>query len=158
MSWLAFMPKMRQLPMRPMSKMQILVCFIIKLWKTKSTIGITFTNRSSFDICNLVINKDIQRNHFGLSNIAVLPVATCDEILGMRSLKKRLAIMNSPYSHHFIFLPLDVIQYFSKFRLTDSILSLELVSSSVETAPATLDTRKTSITMIHFIKVIFCSL
>ena len=30
MSWLAFMPKMRQLPMRPMSKMQILVCFIIK--------------------------------------------------------------------------------------------------------------------------------
>ena len=35
MSWLAFMPKMRQLPMRPMSKMQILVCFIIKLWKNK---------------------------------------------------------------------------------------------------------------------------
>ena len=89
MSWLAFMPKMRQLPMRPMSKMQILVCFIIKLWKTKSTTWITFTNRSSFDICNLVIDKDIQRNHFGWSNIAVLPVATCDEILGMRSLKKR---------------------------------------------------------------------
>ena len=29
MSWLAFMPKMRQLPMRPMSKMQILV-FLFK--------------------------------------------------------------------------------------------------------------------------------
>ena len=35
MSWLAFMPKMRQLPMRPMSKMQILVCFIIKYEKQR---------------------------------------------------------------------------------------------------------------------------
>ena len=107
------------------------------------------TNHNSFDICNPVIDMDIQHNHFDLSNIVVRLVVTCDEILGMRSLKYWSTLF-ATYS----FIPLDVIQYFSKFRLTDSILSLELVSSPFEIIPATLDTRSASITIIHFITVI----
>ena len=45
------------------------------------------TNHNSFDICNPVIDMDIQHNHFDLNSIGVRPVATCDEALGMRSLK-----------------------------------------------------------------------
>ena len=150
MSWLAFMPEMRQLPMCPMSKMQILACFIKKMWKQNSLCWVTFKNHNSFGICNHVIETDIQCNHFDLNSIAVRPAVTCGEILGMQSLKYLLII----FSPFFSFLPLEVIQYFSKFRLTDSILSLELVSSSIERIPVTLDTRNASTTIIHFITVI----
>ena len=106
-------------------------------------------NHNSFDTCNPAIDMDIRHNHFDLNNSVVRIVVTCDEILGMRSLKYWLTIF-STYS----FIPLDVIQYFSKFRLTDSILSLELISSPFEIIPATLDTRNASITIIHFITLI----
>ena len=66
------------------------------MWKQNSLCWVTFKNHNSFGICNHVINTDIQCNHFDWNSIAVQPVVTCGEILGMRSLKYFLIIF-SPF-------------------------------------------------------------